>query len=121
MCRLMKLLLNRGVPPAFHGKKFKKAGKRKSFVLCKRAFRRFTVHEHTLQMPLIDLLNITDGIESFNNCALNMKEFNSLNPCPLHLQITAIKNNLKFILINTSVADLLDENKTDFMQSISTK
>jgi Rrf2 family transcriptional regulator, iron-sulfur cluster assembly transcription factor len=68
----------------------------------------------------MDLIVIIDGVEIFDNCVLRAKECNSANPCPLHAQIDSVKKNLKAILSETSIGDLLEGDKAEFIRSIAT-
>ena len=108
------------VPRHFMGKIMKKLAKEKILVSTKGPSGGFILNEQTLQMPLMHLIEIIDGVEIFDNCALRAKECNPLNPCPMHFQLEPLKNNLKSILSDTSIGDLLEENKPEFIRSIST-
>ena len=78
------------------------------------------LNEHTLQMQLMDLITIIDGVEIFDSCVLRARECNSSNPCPMHPQIESVKRNLKSILSDTTIGALLEEDKPEFIKSIST-
>jgi DNA-binding IscR family transcriptional regulator len=106
--------------PSLHGQDHEKTAKEKILVSTKGPSGGFILNEQTLQMPLMHLIEIIDGVEIFDNCALRAKECNQLNPCPMHFQLEPLKNNLKSILSDTTIGDLLEENKPDFIRSIST-
>jgi Rrf2 family protein len=108
------------VPRHFMGKIMKKLAKEKILISTKGPSGGFMLNEHTLKMPLMELVNITDGVEIFDNCVLRAKECNSANPCPMHFQIESVKHNLKSILSDTTIGDLLEEDKSEFIKSIST-
>ena len=68
----------------------------------------------------MDLIIITDGVEIFDTCVLRAKECNGTNPCPLHGQMDGLKTNLKTILSDTTIGDLLEEDKPEFIKSLAT-
>jgi Rrf2 family iron-sulfur cluster assembly transcriptional regulator len=109
------------VPRHFMGKILKKLAKEKVLLSIKGPSGGFTLNEHTSQMPLMDLIVIIDGIDLFSSCALRVKECSSANPCPMHFQMEGVKNRLKSILSDTTIGDLLEKDKEEFIRSISTK
>ena len=85
------------VPRHFMGKIMKKLAKEKILTSSKGPSGGFIINDHTLQMRLMDLIVITDGVEIFDTCVLRAKECNGLNPCPMHFHMEEIKQNLKCI------------------------
>jgi Rrf2 family transcriptional regulator, iron-sulfur cluster assembly transcription factor len=108
------------VPRHFMGKIMKKLAKEKILISTKGPSGGFILGEHTMQMPLMDLIVIIDGVEIFDTCALRAKECNSASPCPMHFRLESVKRNLKSILSDTIIGDLLEEDKSEFIRSIST-
>jgi Rrf2 family protein len=108
------------VPRHFMGKILKRLAKEKVLLSIKGPSGGFTLNAHTMQMPLMDLIIITDGIQIFNTCVMRVKECNALNPCPMHSHMDSVKAELKSILSDTTVGDLLNGDKTEFLKSIST-
>jgi Rrf2 family transcriptional regulator, iron-sulfur cluster assembly transcription factor len=80
----------------------------------------FALHEGALDVRLIELVNMTDGLVTFSSCVLRVKECNAQNPCPLHEQMVDVKNRLLEIVTTERIGDLLHEDKTNFINSIST-
>lgn len=108
------------VPRHFMGKILKRLAKEKVLLSIKGPSGGFTLGENTLEMPLIDLITLTDGIEMFNSCVLRVKECNAANPCPMHFQMEKVKSELKSILSDTTIGALLSEDKPEFLRSLST-
>jgi len=108
------------VPRHFMGKVMKKLAKEKILVSTKGPSGGFILNEHTLNMSLMSLIEIIDGVEIFDSCALRSKECNALSPCPMHFQLETVKHNLKSILSDTTIGNLIDENNPEFIRSIST-
>lgn len=80
----------------------------------------FSVQEQTLSIPLLKIVELTDGLSLFNVCVLRLHVCSADNPCPMHKQIEQSKASLKATLINTTIGDLLIEDKEDFIKSITT-
>ena len=108
------------VPRHFMGKILKRLVKENVLVSAKGPMGGFTVNEDTLQMPLVRLIDITDGTDLFETCVLRLKECNALNPCPMHYRMEAVNLGMKSILSNTTVGNLLNSDKVDFIKSLST-
>ena len=108
------------VPRHFMGKILKKLVKENVLASAKGRTGGFTVNEHTLELPLMRLIDITDGLSIFSTCVLCLKECNASNPCPMHHQMEGVNARLKKILSGTAIGDLLNDNKQDFIQSLST-
>jgi Rrf2 family transcriptional regulator, iron-sulfur cluster assembly transcription factor len=80
----------------------------------------FTVNERTREFLLVQLFELTDGMDTFNKCSLRLQDCNELNPCPLHLQLNNIKQDLRRTLSVTTIGDLIKEDKEKFINSIAT-
>ena len=108
------------VPRHFMGKIMKKLAKEKILVSTKGPSGGFILNEHTLKLSLMDMVKIIDGVEIFDSCALRAKECNAMSPCPMHFQFESVKRSLKSILSDTTIGELLEGDKPEFIKSIST-
>lgn len=108
-----------GAPRHFMAKILKKLAKEKLLASAKGPFGGFTLAADTLKTPLKRIAYITEGGDLFETCVLSAKECNSANPCPMHFQAVGIKNELTKILSETTIDDLLNGDKTDFLKSLS--
>ncbi len=75
----------------------------------------------TLKTPLIKLVEITDGIDQFDICVLQLRQCSKSNPCPLHTEMDIVKTKLKQVLTETTFEDLLSEDKKIFIDSLSVR
>jgi Rrf2 family transcriptional regulator, iron-sulfur cluster assembly transcription factor len=107
-------------PRHFMGKIMKRLAKEKLLISTKGPSGGFILTENTLEKPLMDLIVITDAVEIFDTCVLRAKECSGTNPCPMHSQMESLKSNLKSILSDTTIGDLLKEDKPEFIKSLST-
>ena len=112
---------NRTVPKHFMSKILKSLVKDGIITSVKGPTGGFTINNHTLGIPLMKIFRKTEGSETFATCVLRLSQCNPDHPCPLHHQIENIRQQLDFVLVNTTIEDLLKKNKTDFIKSISTK
>ena len=108
------------VPRHFLGKILKKLVKENLLHSIKGPMGGFRLNENSLTVPLIDVLEITDGISAFSTCVLKWKECDAENPCPMHAEIEKIKLRLQNVLMDTTINHLMKEDKLALMQSIST-
>ncbi len=81
----------------------------------------FSMNETTLTTPLIKLVEITDGLDQFNICVLQLRNCNAVNPCPLHQEMEGIKTKLLLMFNQTTIVDLLNDNKKVFIKSLATQ
>jgi len=107
-------------PRHFMGKILKKLVKERLLASSKGPSGGFALHESSMATPLVRIAEITEGADLFRTCVLMMKECNSTNPCPLHFQMEVVKNRLKAVLSGTSISDLVENGKDDFIKSITT-
>lgn len=63
--------------------------------------------DHT-EIKLLDVVHAIDGDAIFTACGLGLKECSEKKPCPLHNHFKGIRNDLKKMLINTSIKDLAE-------------
>ena len=109
------------LPRHFLGKVMKKLAKEGIINSTKGPHGGFSINESTLQTPLVKLIEITSEADQFDSCVLRMRKCNSKNPCPLHFQVEAMKNQWRSLVADTTVGDLLKNDNPAFLESISTK
>jgi Rrf2 family transcriptional regulator, iron-sulfur cluster assembly transcription factor len=108
------------VPRHFMGKIMKKMVKEGVLISTKGPAGGFSVTKDTMNVSMLRLIDITEGLSTFHSCALRQVECSALNPCPVHFRIEEVRSKLKDILANTHIKDLMGEDKADFIRSIST-
>jgi Rrf2 family protein len=108
------------VPKHFLGKIMQQSVKAGLLRSTKGPFGGFFLESETLSTPLIKLVEVTDGLDQFNICVLKLKHCDGKNPCPLHYEMEEIKRKFLTVFKETSIGDLLKDNKADFIKSLST-
>ena len=79
----------------------------------------FFINERTLKTPLINVIILTEGKSYFNTCLLSLRNCNAANPCPMHTKVEKFKNDLMDLYCQTTIGDLLKDNKPEFIKSIA--
>lgn len=109
------------VPRHFLGKILQQLVKAGLLQSTKGPYGGFYLAPGTLQTPLIKIVEITDGIEQFNTCVLQLRQCNKINPCPLHAEMDLFKTQLKQELTETKIEELISNDKKLFIDSISVR
>jgi Rrf2 family protein len=107
------------IPKYFLGKVMKELVKKKIIDSAKGPTGGFSVNGQTLSTSLIQLFAITDGMEPFDACALGLKYCDAEKPCPLHDRIIERKNDLYQMLSSTTIGDLFQSGKENFLKGIA--
>ena len=66
----------------------------------------FYLDDFQKQIKLVDVVTAIDGKSLFTGCGLGLKQCSELNPCPLHHQFKAIRNDIKKMLESTTIEEL---------------
>jgi Rrf2 family protein len=69
----------------------------------------FYVNKESLSRPLSDIVEAVDGDHLFYGCALGLKQCSEVNPCPLHKQFKAIRDQIHNLLHNTTIGEFNEE------------
>lgn len=69
----------------------------------------FFVNEHTLQTPVIKVVEAIDGLGAFQKCALGLHHCSGTQPCPLHYQVKEYRDNLLKVLTEQKIDDLKED------------
>lgn len=57
----------------------------------------------SLNRPLADIVAAVDGDEIFTGCGLGLTHCSESNPCPLHEDFKKIRNQITYMMNNTSI------------------
>ncbi len=57
-------------------------------------------------ITLLDLVFAIDGDSIYNGCGLGLHVCNESNPCPVHFKFKVVRDELKTMLLNTTLAEL---------------
>jgi len=115
-----EIALKLSVPRHFLGKIMQNVVKAGLLHSTKGPYGGFSLNENTMTTPLIKLVESIEGMEQYNVCVLQLRNCNGVNPCPLHHEVDKIKNRLFEVLSQTTIADLLTNDKKLFIKSLAT-
>jgi Rrf2 family protein len=111
---------NLSVPKHFLGKIMQQTVKKGLLKSTKGPDGGFSIVDKTLSTPLIKLVEMTERMDQFNICILKLKYCNGINPCPLHTEMEEIRTKFLTVLTETTIGDLLNDSKVNFIKSLST-
>lgn len=69
----------------------------------------FYVDDKILDMPLSAIVEAVDGNSIFTGCALGLDYCSEENPCPIHNEFKAIRNQIQDLLKNTKIGEFNEE------------
>lgn len=107
-------------PRHFLGKVMKRLSKQGIIDSTKGHAGGYMLNEQTLSTPVMAIVTLIEGEELFNTCMIGFKKCNEHNPCPLHHQVVATKNQMIKIFNETKIGDLLKDDKPAFIRSLVT-
>ena len=107
------------VPRHFMGKILKKVAKENFLFSAKGPSGGFTINSNTMDITLLQLVKLTDGSISLDNCVMRLQECNSKTPCPMHERMERWRTGLKMMLSNTTIKHLLRPDLNQFVKSLS--
>jgi Rrf2 family protein len=71
----------------------------------------FYANEQTADVPLVEVLKITDGNLVFNQCALNIKRCSSDHPCPLHHDFAVCREGMLKVMAVRTIGEMAHDVK----------
>lgn len=116
-----EIALHLNAPRHFVSKVLKMLAKAHVLVSAKGPSGGFRLPGQAYDMPLFQLYLLIDGTKSFEQCVLRVKKCNEHNPCPMHLQMSDVKNKMRRVLTETTISDLLTTEKAVIIRSISSE
>jgi Rrf2 family protein len=69
----------------------------------------FYVDEEILNMPLAAIVEAVDGNGIFTGCGLGLEYCSEENPCPIHHDFKAIRNQMQDLLKTTKIGEFNEE------------
>ena len=69
----------------------------------------FYIENNALSKPISDIVEAVDGNGLFYGCGLGLKQCSEINPCPLHEQFKAIRDQIKDLLYTTTIGTFNQE------------
>lgn len=117
--RIEEIASSLGVPRHFLGKIMKKAVKAGIIDSTRGQQGGFFINDKTLHTPLEQVVLLTEGNTYFTTCLLSMRPCNATDPCPLHERLHSHKTAIRALYQRTTIGDLLQPDKAQFIHSLS--
>lgn len=95
------------IPTPFLGKILQTLAKHKMLASTKGPHGGFSIEKNAYDISLMDIVEIIDGIDSFNNCILGLRTCTKEeNHCPIHQNYATIRENLKDLFQTENIGEL---------------
>ncbi len=98
-----------GIPTPFLGKILQTLAKHKLLSSTKGPHGGFGLGRKAEDINLIDIVDIIDGQDIFNQCLIKIENCNEKEPCSMHYKYSEIRKNLLNLFRNQSIANLVEE------------
>ncbi|MDP4207470.1 MAG: Rrf2 family transcriptional regulator [Bacteroidota bacterium] len=104
------------IPTPFLGKILQSLAKHKMLSSTKGPHGGFGLGKNPYEISLMDIVEVIDGLDSFNSCVLGLKSCTDDDQhCPIHRSYGAIREQLKTLFETENIGDLADHIKeSDF-------
>lgn len=106
-------------PRHFLGKVMKQMVKENIIDSMKGPYGGFYINENTMNTSLARLMEITGEDKRLTSCVLKLRKCNALKPCPMHAQVSLIRDEWTKLLISTTIGDLVRKNNPGFIKEIA--
>jgi Rrf2 family transcriptional regulator, iron-sulfur cluster assembly transcription factor len=106
------------LPKQFMGRLLKTLAKGKVLTSFKGPAGGFSITEENLQIPLIKLMEITDG-NSLENCVIKKRKCNPSNLCPFHDHFSKLREDLLTLMTHTTIGEFVKVDDPDFIRGLS--
>ena len=69
----------------------------------------FFLTKEQSKVPLIDIVNVIDGMESLDSCGLGLRYCSETHPCPIHADFGPIRDSLRNLLSKNTIIGLAND------------
>ena len=69
----------------------------------------FFLNKPALDISIMEVIDLIDGVESFEQCVIRTSACSEENPCSLHHKISPYRQGMRSLLQTESIADLAGE------------
>ncbi len=98
-----------GIPMPFLGKILQTLAKKKVLESTKGPNGGFALKKPAIDISVMEIVEIIDGADSFNQCVIRTTPCSNKSPCILHDKIAPYRNRIRSIYLTESIADLASE------------
>jgi Rrf2 family iron-sulfur cluster assembly transcriptional regulator len=98
-----------GIPTPFLGKILQLLAKHQVLDSAKGPHGGFTLKKPAMDISLMEIIEIIDGSDSFDDCLIRTSRCSHEAPCSLHDKIAPFRKGIKSLLLTETIADLAAE------------
>ena len=98
-----------GIPQPFLGKILQVLSRQQILDSSKGPHGGFTLKKAAIDISLMDIVDIIDGTDSFNQCLIRTSVCSKEAPCSLHDKVESYRKGLTSTLLTETIADLASE------------
>lgn len=106
VCSVKKLSDKLGIPYKFLGRLMSRLGAAGIVVSQQGKSGGYRVARPLVDIRLADVIDVVEGLESYDRCILGFDTCDDENPCPLHDQWSGHKEGIRNMIDRTTLADL---------------
>ncbi len=98
-----------GIPTPFLGKILQVLTRHQILDSSKGPHGGFALKKPSMDISIMDIINMIDGADAFNQCLIRTSPCNNERPCSLHDKLAPYRTGLRRTLLTESIADLASE------------
>jgi Rrf2 family protein len=69
----------------------------------------FCLRKPAIDIPLIEVIEIIDGKDTFNYCVIRTEPCDASRPCSMHHKLAPLRSQMKTLFFTETIADLVSE------------
>lgn len=69
----------------------------------------FSLKKAAIDIPLMEIVDVIDGADAFNQCLIRTSSCSEESPCSLHDKVAPYRKGLRSTLMTETIADLASE------------
>jgi len=69
----------------------------------------FCLNKPAIDIPLMEVIEIIDGKETFDNCVIRTSPCDANKPCSMHHKLAPLRSEMKSLFTTETIADLVSE------------
>ena len=97
------------IPSPFLGKILQVLVKHKLLGSSKGPHGGFFLYRPAIDIPVMEIIEIMDGKDTFNNCAIRTGTCDHTHPCSMHNKLAPQRGEIKRVFSTESIGDLVSE------------
>jgi Rrf2 family iron-sulfur cluster assembly transcriptional regulator len=98
-----------GIPSPFLGKILQTLARKQVLDSSKGPGGGFSLKKPAMDISLMEIVEIIDGPDVFDQCVIRTSSCDHENPCSLHEKISPYQRGIKSLMLTESIADLASE------------